>query len=397
MTIRTTHVGSLPRTPELLDANAHRADRGEDAYDEVLRRSVIEVVRRQRALGLSVVNDGEFGHLMSQDVDYGAWWTYSFTRFGGLEVLDDDVTAALPPTPGAPVTLVPFPQRRDWVRFRDAYASPTSGITLGSGGAGFPTVTGPLVYTGHEAVHRDIDNLTRALAASGLAPSDGFLAAVSPGSAARVANTWYATDQELLEAWADALHEEYSAIAGAGLTVQVDDPSLAEAWDQVNPQPDLADYRAYVRTRVEAINHALRGIPPEQVRLHVCWGSWHGPHTTDIAFADIVDLVLQVHAHGFSFEAANARHEHEWTIWGDIELPEGAVLIPGVVGHSTNVVEHPELVAQRIRHFTDSVGPERVIASTDCGLGGRVHPSIAWAKIETLVEGARLVDADLGR
>lgn len=189
---------------------------------------------------------------------------------------------------------------------------------------------------------------------------------------------------------ADALHEEYKIITDAGLTVQIDDPSLAEGWDQVNPEPAVADYRTWVARRIEAINYALEGIDPELVRLHVCWGSWHGPHTTDIPFRDIVDLCLKVKARGLTFEAGNARHAHEWKIWEDIALPDDKVLIPGVVSHSTNVVEHPELVAQRIEHFTSLVGAERVIASTDCGLGGRIYPSIAWAKLETLVEGARL-------
>ena len=191
-------------------------------------------------------------------------------------------------------------------------------------------------------------------------------------------------------ACADVLREEYKRITDAGLTVQIDAPDIAEGWDQMNPEPSVEDYRAFSRVRIDALNHALEGINPDLVRFHVCWGSWHGPHTTDIAFKDIVDLTLLVNANGLTFEAANARHAHEWTIWRDIELPEGKYLIPGVVSHSTNVVEHPELVAQRIRQFADIVGDERVVASTDCGLGGRIYPSIAWAKLEALAEGARL-------
>lgn len=392
MPIRTTHVGSLPRPKELLDANARRAEIGEEAFAEILQRSVDEVVRRQHDIGIDVVNDGEYGHIMTESVDYGAWWFYSFSRFGGLELSTDERFDMAPPAAGGKVQLAPFSERRDWVRFRDAYSDPESGIHVArSGPTVFPTITGPLTYIGQEAVHRDIDFVTRALAANGLTPADGFVAALSPGSAARVSNAYYKDDVEVLEACANALHEEYKAITDAGLTVQVDDPSIAEAWDQVNPEPALEDYRDHIQLRIDALNHALEGIPEEQVRFHVCWGSWHGPHTTDIPLADIVDKVLQVHAHGYTFEAANARHEHEWTVWRDIDLPEDKVLIPGVVGHSTNVVEHPELVAQRIRHFVDAVGPERVIASTDCGLGGRVYPSIAWAKLESLVAGARLV------
>ncbi len=392
MSIRTTHVGSLPRTPQLLAANASRAEMGEEAFSVVLQASVDEVVRRQHEIGLSVINDGEYGHIMTGSVDYGAWWFYSFSRFGGLEMTTDTRFDMAPPASGGRVRLFPFSQRRDWVRFHDAYTDPTSGIhTANQKETAFPTITGPLTYIGQDAVRRDIEGLLSALRANGLDASDGFIAALSPGSAARISNAYYASDTDVVRACAEALHEEYKAITDAGLTVQIDDPSIAESWDQINPAPSVEDYRDYIQIRVEALNQALEGIPAERVRFHVCWGSWHGPHTTDIPLSEIVDIVLRVHAHGYSFEAANARHEHEWSVWNEVDLPEDKVLIPGVVGHSTNVVEHPRLVAQRIERFVDAVGPERVIASTDCGLGGRVHPSIAWAKLESLVEGAALV------
>jgi 5-methyltetrahydropteroyltriglutamate--homocysteine methyltransferase len=221
------------------------------------------------------------------------------------------------------------------------------------------------------------------------------MAALSPGSCARLANEYYATDGELLYACADAMREEYKAIIGAGLTVQLDDPSLAESWDQVNPEPALADYKKFIQLRVEATNYALRGLPEDKIRLHVCWGSWHGPHTTDIPFADILDEVLAIQAGAYSFEAANVRHEHEWKIWQDAKLPEGKSIIPGVVSHATNVVEHPELVADRIERFASVVGREAVIASTDCGLGGRVHPQIAAAKLEALGQGAEIASRRL--
>lgn len=396
MTIRTTHVGSLPRTPELLAANARRARKdpamSEEAFAAVLRSAVGDVVRRQHEIGLSVINDGEYGHIMTESVDYGAWWFYSFSRLGGLEMTTDSRFDMASPAPGGKVRLAPFSQRRDWVRFHDAYTDPSSGIHIANQRAtAFPTITGPLRYIGQDAVRRDIDGLLSALADNGLNVSDGFLAALSPGSAARISNAYYANDTEVVQACADALHQEYKAITDAGLTVQIDDPSIAESWDQINPAPSVADYRDYIQVRIDALNQALEGIPVDQVRFHVCWGSWHGPHTTDIPLAEIVDKVLQVHAHGYSFEAANARHEHEWTVWHDVKLPSDKLLIPGVVGHSTNVVEHPQLVAQRIQRFVDAVGPDRVIASTDCGLGGRVHPSIAWAKLESLAAGAALV------
>lgn len=223
----------------------------------------------------------------------------------------------------------------------------------------------------------------------------GFVAALSPGSCARIQNDYYATEEELVYACAEAMREEYQAIVEAGLTVQLDDPSLAESWDQINPEPALEDYLKFIQLRIEATNHALRGLPKEQVRLHVCWGSWHGPHTTDIPFADIVDAVLQVEAGTFAFEAANVRHEHEWRVWENTTLPDGARIAPGVVSHATNVVEHPDLVADRIVRFAGLVGKENVIANTDCGLGGRVHPQIAWAKLDALGEGARRATARL--
>ncbi len=392
MAIRTTHVGSLPRTPELLDANARREELGEEEFARILQESVDGVVSREHSIGLDVVNDGEYGHIMTESVDYGAWWFYSFSRFGGLELDVDGRFAMAPPASDGTVQLTTFAERRDWQRFADAYSDPTSGIHVAqTKPTAFPTIVAPLTYIGQDAVQRDIQGLLRALSDNGLSTSDGFLAALSPGSAARISNAYYANDLEVVQACADALHEEYKAITDAGLTVQIDDPSLAEAWDQINPAPSVGDYQDYIQVRIDALNQALEGIPEEQVRLHVCWGSWHGPHTTDIPLADIIDNVLTAKVHAYSFEAANARHEHEWTVWKDIDLPEDKVLIPGVVGHSTNVVEHPELVAQRIRRFVDIVGSDRVIASTDCGLGGRVHPSIAWAKLESLVEGARLV------
>lgn len=193
------------------------------------------------------------------------------------------------------------------------------------------------------------------------------------------------------------LREEYRAVIDAGLILQIDDPSIAENWDQINPEPSLEDYRTFTRIRVEALNHALRGLPQDRIRFHLCWGSWHGPHTTDIEFRHIVDLMLEIDAGSYSFEAANARHEHEWTVWEDVALPEGKVIVPGVVGHATNVVEHPELVAQRIERFASVVGRERVVAATDCGLGGRIHPQIAWAKLDSLARGAEIASANLWR
>ncbi|MDO4889020.1 MAG: cobalamin-independent methionine synthase II family protein [Actinomycetaceae bacterium] len=397
--IHTTHVGSLPRPAELLEANARLASGELPAADfqAILVDATAEVIGRQKDIGIDVVNDGEYGHIMTQTVDYGAWWFYSFSRFGGLEIASgDDHLGFAPPVAADGIQLASFTQRRDWTAFADAYRDPASGIHVANQKVvAFPTITGELTYIGQDEVARDVEATLAALKANGLSASDGFIAAVSPGSAARIANTYYANEVEVLDACAAALHEEYKAITDAGLTVQIDDPSVAEAWDQFVPEPSVEDYRKWVQLRIDAANKALEGIPPELVRFHVCWGSWHGPHTTDIAFKDIVDLVLQVNAGAYTFEAANARHAHEWRVWEDVKLPEGKKIIPGVVSHSTNVVEHPELVAERIENFARLVGPENVVASTDCGLGGRVYPSIAWAKLEALAEGAAIASKRL--
>lgn len=396
VTIRTTHVGSLPRTPKLVDANWKRA-KGElsDAeFAVILQEEANKVIAKQVELGISVVNDGEYGHAMLDTVDYGAWWTYSFSRFGGLTAEETARFDVRPPAGReGRISYSSFAERRDWQRFQDAYSDPDSGIHIANKNpVVFPTITSELTYIGTDAVDADIAGTKAALEAVGKSVKDGFIAAISPGSAARVANAFYEDDEAVVWALADVLREEYKRITDSGLTVQIDAPDIAEGWDQFAVAPSLEEYRAFQQVRIDALNHALAGIDPELIRFHVCWGSWHGPHTTDIPFKDIVDLALAVNANGLTFEAANARHAHEWTIWKDIELPEGKYLIPGVVSHSTNVVEHPELVAQRIHQFTDIVGKERVVASTDCGLGGRVYPSIAWAKLESLTEGARLAD-----
>ncbi len=221
------------------------------------------------------------------------------------------------------------------------------------------------------------------------------MAALSPGSAARLGNKYYKTALEVVQACGEALSHEYKAITDAGLTVQFDAPDLAEAWDQINPEPSVKDFRAWIRDRITVLNDSIKDIPRELTRLHICWGSWHGPHSTDIPFADIIDEILEAKVGGFSFEGASPRHGHEWRVWQDHPLPEGTVIYPGVISHSTNAIEHPRLVADRIIQFAEVVGPENVIASTDCGLGGRLHHQIAWAKLESLVEGARIASAEL--
>ncbi|MFJ7750995.1 cobalamin-independent methionine synthase II family protein [Arthrobacter sp. NPDC097144] len=394
--IPTSHAGSLPRTPELIAANAARtyADDGftlerTPEFEALLTNAVVDLVQRQKSLGITIPGDGEYGKAMSNAVDYGAWWTYSFQRTSGLELTEfNPITAGpLRSEPGN-IRLTSFADRRDWTRFSGAYSDPESGIQLGRNATAFPAATGPISYSGHDALAADIANLKTGLKAADL--STGFITALSPGSASRIGNQYYKSEEEFIYAWADVLREEYKAIVDAGLTVQIDDPSIAENWDQINPEPSVEDYRRFTQIRVDALNYALRGLPEEQIRFHVCWGSWHGPHTTDIEFRHIVDVVLGINAGSYSFEAANARHEHEWAIWRETALPDGKILVPGVVSHATNVVEHPELVAQRIERFAGLVGRENVIAGTDCGLGGRIHPDIAVAKLESLGRGAQI-------
>ena len=397
--ILTSHAGSLPRPDDLIEANRARAS-GEGVeearFQAQLRTAVADVVRRQTELGIDLPGDGEYGKSMGHRVNYGAWWSYSFQRLGGLELsgpglYDFPVQRSRP----GQVVLTSFGDRRDRTRFRAAYNDPESGITTGPRPNHWPVCVGKLTYTGHAAIQADIANFKAALAASGI--EEGFMTSVAPGSASRIGNEYYKSDDEFLFACADAMREEYKAIVDAGLILQLDDPSIAENWDQVNPEPTVEDYKRFSMRRVEALNHAIRGLPTDRIRFHLCWGSWHGPHTTDIAMRDIVEVMLAINAGGYSFEAGNVRHEHEWNVWQDAKLPDDKLILPGVVSHATNVVEHPELVAERISRFANVVGRERVIAATDCGLGGRVHPDIAWAKLASLAQGAELASKQLWR
>jgi len=396
--ILTTHAGSLPRPDDLIELN--RARQAGEVPDERgfqtrLGDAVVDVVRRQQAAGLDVPGDGEYGKAMGQRVNYGAWWSYSFQRLGGLELgMELYRIPAQRSEPGR-ARLTSFSDRRDRALFSAAYADPDSGVSTNRGGPGMrlPVCRGPLVYTGQEAIQADIAHMKAALAATGV--DEGFMTSIAPGSASRIGNEHYQTEEEFIFACAEAMREEYKAILDAGLVLQLDDPAIAENWDMINPEPSVDQYRKLSMIRVEALNHALRGFPRDRIRFHLCWGSWHGPHVTDIPLRDIVDVMLAVNCQAFSFEAGNVRHEHEWKVWREVKLPDDRILIPGVVSHATNVVEHPELVADRIVRFANVVGRERVIAGTDCGLGGRVHPDIAWAKLAALVQGAALASRQL--
>ncbi len=378
--VLTTHAGSLPRPEALIEINV---DKGagetydERAYAERLSTSVAEICRAQAEIGVDVINDGEFGKATRGAIDYGAWQSYAWGRLSGWE-------------PGEPRPSPGMSTRRDRARFAEFYRELDGRDFVSSSSliARPPVVTGPLAYVGHDAVAADIENFKAAFAAVDAA--DGFITSVAPGSFARRQNDYYKTDEEFLEALGEALREEYSAIIEAGLNLQLDDPGLPDSWDMTDPEPDVAEYQKFAALRIEALNHALRGLPEERIRDHICWGSWHGPHTTDLPLEHIVDLLLTVRAGAYSVEAGNVRHEHEWKIWRDAKLPDGKILIPGVVSHATNVVEHPELVADRIVRIAEVVGRENVIAGTDCGLGGRIHEQLVWPKLRSLVEGGRL-------
>lgn len=370
--ILTTHVGSLIRPPELLafaTARQNGQPVDEADYQKCLASSVAEVVRKQAEAGLDVINDGEFGK--------SSWAAYVLERISGFELRPDRTI---------PLNWL----GRDRERFSEFFALEMPNALKG---AAAEICVGPIELQDRTSTPRDIANLQSAL--RGVEVKDAFITAVAPASTAyNGINEYYPTEKEYVYAIADALREEYQAVYKSGLVLQVDDAVLANMYDHlVSESPER--YREWAQLRVDALNHALAGIPEESVRYHICFGSWHVPHVSDAPLEEMIDLILQVNAAAYSFEAANPRHEHEWTVWESRKLPEGKVLIPGVVTHHTTIVEHPDLVAQRIVRFASLVGRENVMAGTDCGFAQgqgtqRVHPSVMWAKFEALVEGARI-------
>jgi len=384
--ILTTHVGSLIRPQSLLPligAKQSGQPYDRELYSKRLAESVAEVVAQQAAAGIDVPSDGEFGKSIS-------WSQYALERLSGFE--------RRPVAAGASR----FARGADRTRFAEFYVEldAASGPPATAGAsAGEAVCVAPIRYTGQAEVQRDIANFKAALARAGVA--EGFLPVAAPASVIPDRrNEHYPSDERMLEAIADAMRTEYRAIVDAGLLLQLDDARAAVTYDRMVPPASFADYRSWLERQVEAINRATEGIPSDRIRYHVCWGSWPGPHTSDVPLKDIVDLVLRVRAGAYLIEAANPRHEHEWRVWEKARLPEGAVLVPGVISHATNVVEHPELVAERIVRFARLVGRENVIAGTDCGFAQgpfhrRVHPSIMWAKLEALAEGARRASREL--
>lgn len=378
--ILTTHVGSLVRPPELI-AHLKPMLAGEpfdrQAHAAALETAVAEVVARQSAIGLDIINDGEFGKTH--------WHRYAIERFTGIE--------SRPARPSQ--TRFVGRDRERFAEFYALYDKELPRATLEW------AVTGPLAYKGTEAIARDIANLKRALATS--PGRKGFLPVVAPASLVpELRNEHYANEEVFIHAIAEALRHEYKAITDAGLVVQIDDAWLPAMHERIVPPGTAQDYRLWAMMCIEALNHALRGLPRELTRYHICWGSWNGPHTADLPLRDLVDLLLQIDVGGYSVEGANPRHEHEWRVWETVKLPEGRKLIPGLITHATNIVEHPELVCERIVRLARLLGRENVIAGTDCGfaqgaLYQRVHPSIMWAKLEALVEGAALASKVLWR
>ena len=365
--ILVSHAGTLPRP----------------ANEQDLSAAVKQVVRKQVEVGIDIVNDGELSK--------SNFTNYVRERLQGIEPADPTTAAQLPPR---------NINARDLREFPEFFASGGGGFGRNRPGippiAGRPSpmvVTGPLTYVGQATVETDIANLKAAVEGQDV---DAFLPAIAPGTVEHwLHNQYYKTDEEYVFALADALHQEYQAITRAGLNLQIDDPDLPDGW-QMFPEMSVADYRGYAELRVEAINHALRDVPQEQVRLHVCWGSGLGPHRNDIALMDIIDIILKVKASVYSFEAANPRHQHEWRVWQEVKLPAGKSLMPGVIGHATDIVEHPRLVADRLIQYAHLVGKENVVAGTDCGVGSRVwNGEIAWAKFSAMAEGARIASTEL--
>jgi 5-methyltetrahydropteroyltriglutamate--homocysteine methyltransferase len=379
--ILTTHVGSLIRPQALQEfMRAKQSDAPYDraGYEACLAQSIADVVRRQAETGIDVISDGEFGKAIS-------WNQYVVERLSGFEL------RAIPPglRPGVPGA--------DRTRFKEFYAE--LDVREPMANAKMVACIGPVKYIGQEIVRRDIANFKAAL--GGLKVEEAFMPVVAPSSVLPDRkDEYYKGEEDWLEAVTAAMRTEYRMIVDAGFLLQIDDARAATAFDRMVPPGTFEDYRRWLAKFVESLNHALEGIPEDRVRYHVCWGSWPGPHVSDVPLKDIVDLILKVRAGAYVIESANPRHEHEWQVWKNVKLPDGKVLIPGVISHATNVVEHPELIAERILRFANLLGRENVMAGTDCGFAQgtfyrRVHPTIMWAKFEALAEGARLASKQL--
>jgi 5-methyltetrahydropteroyltriglutamate--homocysteine methyltransferase len=385
--ILTTHVGSLPR-PDSLIPLLHAKDAGQPYDEQELRRAVAaavaETVARQADLGIDVVNDGEQSK--------SGFATYHLTRLAGFSVREGVTNPRGPSRDEQAFPAVYAEQRVMYATRPIRTARRRGGPTL--------VCTGPVAYTGQNEVRTDIDNLQAAMRAVG--SEEGFLTAISPTDLAEGnPNEYYRTQEEYATALADAMHEEYQAIVDAGFLLQIDDPALTGFYGN-DGDGDRAEQRKRAGIYVEALNNALRGIPPDRVRFHTCYGINEGPRVYDVPLGELIELMLRINAQAYSFEAANARHEHEWRVFEEVKLPEGKILIPGVITHTSNIVEHPEVIADRIERFARVVGRENVIAGADCGFSSQasftpdVHPTVVWAKFQALAEGAALASKRLG-
>jgi 5-methyltetrahydropteroyltriglutamate--homocysteine methyltransferase len=376
--ILVTHVGSLARPKDLMEMLVARNE-GElfdsGALARRTRDAVAEIVQKQIECGVDIINDGELGK--------SNFSRYTRERLSGF--------VERPADPNFKPTSI---FGRDMVEFPD-YFNRGGRTSIGHHARVFYCVE-PLKYVGQDEVNSDIENLTAAL--QGKAFAEAFLPAIAPGTMEHwMKNEYYSTSEAYLFAIADAMHEEYKAIVDAGFVLQIDDPDLADAW-QMHPEMSVADYRRYQEIRIDALNHGLRDLPIDRVRFHVCWGSYHGPHKYDISLRDIVGLILKVKAGAYSIEASNPCHDHEWRVWQETKLPEKKILIPGVVGHYSDFIEHPQAIADRLVRYARIVGRENVIAGTDCGIGSRVgHPQVGWAKFQAMAEGARIASKELWR
>ncbi|MFZ2065187.1 MAG: cobalamin-independent methionine synthase II family protein [Xanthobacteraceae bacterium] len=385
--ILTTHTGSLPRPSDLVEAlNTKELGRNYDAHAlaERVRRAIAEIVARQTATGLDIINDGEHSKV--------SWMAYARERLSGLEEIDSPVRFR-----GATRDSLAFPGAYEDMRVM--FAARSSAIVAKRTVRPKAWVcSGPIAYVGQQELRVDIENLKAAL--KDAKAEDAFLTAISPSNLELYyENQYYRCGEEYLTALADAMHVEYQAIVDAGFVLQIDDPRMATHYNRT-PDASVEDCRKFMALRIEALNYALRGIPPERIRFHTCYSVNIAPRVFDFELRHFIDLLLQVQAGAYVFEAANPRHEHEWELWRDTKLPDDKILIPGVVSHCIHLVEHPELVAQRLNRFASAVGRERVIAGTDCGFGtsgagDEVHPDVAWAKLRALVEGAAIASAKL--
>jgi 5-methyltetrahydropteroyltriglutamate--homocysteine methyltransferase len=390
--ILTTHVGSLIRPPRLIQfwrAIEDGKPYDEAAFEACLTESVAEVVRQQADVGIDIVSDGEF----SKGVN---WAFYIFKRLKGIVVRPATAEELADP-------MASMAGGQDRATFPEFYAEHDAATGLGKRLGYRVVVDGAIAYCGQNQVGRDTNNIAAGLATAGqrYPALSGFLPVVAPASALPGAKLEHYRDEEsYLFALAEALHREYKAIVDAGLSVQIDDAFLPYMHERMVPPMSNADYLRWAQMRIDALNHALRDIPQERSRYHICWGSWNGPHAFDVPLKDIIGLLLQVRTGHYSFEAANPRHAHEWRVWESVKLAPGKTLIPGVISHATNIVEHPELVAERIIRLAKIVGRENVMGGTDCGFAQspfarRVHPTIMWAKLKSLVEGARIATQTL--